>query len=101
MPADEPTSTRGPERASDDGAIRDSFCAHLRSRGYAESTIRQHEQRLIFFIERAARVDRQLTDLGYEELVALLHRLRPPDKQLGRGFIRISAIRPNIRNHLT
>jgi site-specific recombinase XerD len=70
-------------------AIRDSFCAHLRGRGYAESTIRQHEQRLIFFSERAARGGGSLTDLGYEELLALLHRLRPPDKQLGRGFIRI------------
>ena len=60
-------------------AIRDSFCAHLRGRGYAESTIRQHEQRLNFFSERAARVGDNLTDLSYKELLALLHRLRTPD----------------------
>jgi site-specific recombinase XerD len=69
--------------------MRESFCAHLRDRGYADPTIRQHEQRLLFFVQRAARAGCKFSDLNHEALLALLRRLRPADKVLGRGFIRV------------
>ena len=87
MPAS-PTPTIASATA-EDAAIRDSFCAHLRARGYALSTIRQHEQRLDFFLKRAARSGQRLADLDCVELLALLRRLSPADRITYRGFIRV------------
>jgi len=74
---------------SDDGIVRAPFIAYLRSRGYADATIRMHEQRLDFFLQRVARSGRQLAALDRQELFGLLRRLQPADRVLGRGFIRL------------
>ena len=74
---------------SRDSAIRTSFVEHLRRRGYADATIRLHEQRLEYFLRRAAKSGRRLVDLDQVELAALLRHLRPAHRMIHRGFLRV------------
>lgn len=74
---------------SDDAAVHAAFVAFLRARGYAPGTIRIHHKRLDYFLRRVARRGRHLSDLRHDELFALLRRMRPAEKALSRGFIRV------------
>jgi site-specific recombinase XerD len=75
--------------ASDEEVFHAGFVAFLRGRGYAESTIRMHDQRLKYFAQRVARRGRRMIDLHQDELLGLLRRMRPADRMLSRGFIRV------------
>lgn len=74
---------------SDDSGTRASFVEYLRGRGYADATIRLHEQRLDYFLKRAAASGRHLVELDHTELTALLRHLRTADKAICRGFLRV------------
>jgi integrase/recombinase XerD len=87
MQAVPPRLARAP--SSDEATIRTPFVAFLRTRGYAEATIRLHKQRLDYFFKRVARSGRHLSDLTSGELLALLRRSRPVERASSRRFIRI------------
>ncbi len=72
-----------------DPPLDTQFVSYLRGRGYAESTIRLHEQRLEYFLKRAARIGRRFEDLDHPGLLGLLKGLRASEKALCRGFIRV------------
>lgn len=75
--------------ASADSPLATLFADFLRSRGYADSTIRMHQQRLELFRNRAARTGRLLEDLDQRGILDLLKGLRASEKALSRGFIRV------------
>ena len=74
--------------ATEGSEVQDLFRAHLRRRGYADSTIAQYALRLCAFRRRATRGGRDFVDLDREQLLAMIGRLRGAEKVVGRAFMR-------------